>query len=155
MKHILGITTSYSSPKNYLDCELDYLRLAYAIKEIRSQGEQAQGYIVVLSPAMVEHVKQWESHYQSKDCVKVIYGSLSIGDMAKIQEEQDTIHGLASFLLGAPQGKGSNNSGINHQQGIAQRALEKAIYESEPKIKQSSDDTTFPLGILWDFYGVV
>ena len=78
MKHILGTSTSNldfkgaKGPKT----ELDYLRLVYAVKEIKKQGDDAQGYLVVMTDEMLNRVSQWEHKYRGKGHVKVKSASL-------------------------------------------------------------------------------
>ena len=65
MKHVLGMAKSAldlrgaKGPK----LELDYLRLLYAVKELRKRGDNAQGYLIVLTEPIHERTRQWENKY--------------------------------------------------------------------------------------------
>jgi hypothetical protein len=65
MKHVLGMAKSFLNLEGARSqkLELDYLRLIYAVKEIRKRGDSALGYLVVLTPQIGIRLKQWENKY--------------------------------------------------------------------------------------------
>ena len=155
MKHILGMAKSHldlkgsKSPK----LELDYLRLIYAVKEIREQGDNAEGYLVVLAPDILERVKQWETKYRAEGCVKVVYVSLPSSDKSKLKREKArNIAGMVAGTMGSEVG---GRSSANSSRNIGEKALERKIRESEPNVQKVTDINRFPFGIRWDFYGEI
>jgi hypothetical protein len=87
MKHILGMVkrnldlNGAKGPK----LELDFLRLVYAVKELRQSADEAKGYLLVMTSAIAERVAAWQTKYQAGDSVQVGTAQLS-------QEQLGTIH---------------------------------------------------------------
>lgn len=155
MKHVLGMAKSSLNLKGARSpkLELDYLRLVYAVKEIRKQGDTAQGYLVVLTPQIVDRVKQWENKYQGNNCVEVIDASPPGGVKNRlIQEKASNLAGMVAAVTGGKAGRRSN-ADIGRETG--ENALKRTILLLEPNIKQVKDENAFPFGIHWDFYGLV
>jgi hypothetical protein len=120
---------------------------------LRKSGDDAQGYLVVLTPVISECVKRWENKYQSKDCVTVIDISLlnSIKNKLKLEKEKNK----AGMVAGATGGKAGGRSSANLGRKTGEYALIDAILELEPRAKQIRDENKFPYYVRWDFYGIV
>ena len=155
MKHILGMAKSFLDLKGSRSqkLELDYLRLVYAVKDLRNSGDSAQGYLVVLTPEIYKCVKRWENKYRSKDCVMVIDVSLPnpIKNSLKLEKENNKA-GMVAGVTGGKAG-GLSNAYLGRQTG--EYALTDSILELEPKVKQIKDEYRFPCYIRWDFYGTI
>lgn len=155
MKHILGMAKSFldlrgaKSPK----LELDYLRLAYAVKELKKGGDDAQGYLVVLTPEISGCVKRWQNKYQAKDCVIVI--DISLPQVLKNSLKLEKDNNKAGMVAGSIGGKTGGRSSANLGRQTGENALSDKIFELEPRVKQTHDENIFPCGIRWDFYGTV
>ena len=154
MKHILGMAKSHldfkgaKAPK----LELDYLRLVYAVKEMRKQGENAHGYFVVMTDEMVSRVYQWENKYQGKGHVEVKSASLAERIRHKLENEKAAnLAGMIESLIG---GRTAGRSNANIGREIGEDALGEIIHSLEPDVQRVRDENRFPLGIRWDFYGV-
>ena len=153
MKHVLGMARPWADLEGARETklELDYLRLVYAIKELRKAGDAAQGYLIVLSPDILNRVKQWELKYQAAECVQVVYGALSVSDMSKLRPgSASTTDELLAGLTGYGAGKSSNDI---FGQAIGENALRKEILKQEPGVRETINESEFPFGIHWDFYG--
>ncbi|MEA3253764.1 MAG: hypothetical protein U9Q17_02315, partial [Chloroflexota bacterium] len=126
MKHILGMAEPNLDLVGVtaIELELDYLRLAYAVKEIRNRGDKAQGYFVVLSPDIRDRVRLWEVRYETGDCVNVIYASLLVSEMQKLTEERE-------------------RSEESPGQQIAVNALRRKIFEMEPSVREITQEEEF------------
>lgn len=155
MKHILGMAKSFldlkgaKSPK----LELDYLRLVFAVDDLRRRGDRAQGYLIVLTPQILDCVKKWENKYRVKDSVKIIEVSLS--NLAKnrlLLEKKSNIDGM---VVGTTGGKVGDRSNANFSRQIGERALKDKILELELGVKQIIDESKYPYYIRWDFYGIL
>lgn len=155
MKHILGIAKSHLDLKGAKapKLELDYLRLIYAVKEIRKQGDSAQGYLVVMTDGILTRVRQWEYKYQGNACVKVL--SVSLPSRVRCTLESEKTRNLAGMVAGATGGKASGRSSADTGRNIGEAALIEVILGLEPSVRRVRDENRFPLGIRWDFYGVV
>lgn len=150
MKHILGMAEPNLDLVGVtaIELELDYLRLAYAVKEIRNRGDKAQGYFVVLSPDIRDRVRLWEVRYETGDCVNVIYASLLVSEMQKLTEERE------SEVRGGEGEEERERSEESPGQQIAVNALRRKIFEMEPSVREITQEEEFPFHIQWDFYGV-
>jgi len=155
MKHILGMAKSHldlrgaKAPK----LELDYLRLIYAVKEIREKGGNAQGYLVVMTEEIFNRVKQWEYKYQGKECVELLVATLP-NHVRRILENEKT-RNLDGMIAGATGEKVGDRSNADKGRNIGETTLMEIILRLEPNVQQLKDENRFPLGIRWDFYGLV
>ena len=154
LKHILGMAKSNLDLKGTKaqKLELDYLRLVFAVKEMRKQGNNAQGYFIVMTDEVLRRVSQWEHKYLGKGHVEVIKVSLTDHIRSKIENEK-AIHvvGMMESLVG---GKTTGQSNANIGRAIGEDALVETIQRFEANVQRVRDENRFPLGIRWDFYGV-
>jgi hypothetical protein len=155
MEHILGMTKSHLDLKGARSSklELDYLRLIYAVKEIMKRGDSAQGYLVVLTPQILDRVKVWEHKYQGKEYVEVM--TISLTSRVKHKLKQEKASNLAGMVAGATGNESGGRSSANFGRETGENALRRIIMKSEPNVQQVRDEKRFPFGIRWDFYGVV
>ena len=155
MKHILGMAKSHldlrgaKGPK----LELDYLRLVYAVREMRKQGHSAQGYLVVMTDEILNRVRQWEYKYRGKECVEVL--SVPLPSRARRTLENEKARNLAGMVAGSTGGKAGVRSNADTGRNTGETALTEIILRLEPSVQRVRDENRFPLGIRWDFYGVV
>ena len=105
MKHVLGMAKSQLDLRGAKSqkLELDYLRLIYAVKEIRKQRDHAIGYLAVLTPGILDRVKQWETKYQAEGFVKVMYIPLPSSDRNRLEKEKTS--NIAGMVAGATGGE--------------------------------------------------
>jgi hypothetical protein len=155
MKYILGMVKSHLNLKGAKNpkLELDYLRIVYAVKEIRKQGDNAQGYLAVLSPDIQKRLKRWDTKYQAKGCVSVVYKCLPSSDESKMKREKT--RNVAGMIAGTMGSEVGGCSSANFSQKIGEEFLEEAILESEQGVRKVTDVKRFPFDIRWDFYGEV
>jgi hypothetical protein len=127
MKHILGMTKSHLDLKGAKapKLELDYLRLIYAVKEIRKQGDSAQGYLVVMNDGILTRVRQWEYKYQGKECVEVL--SVSLPGRVRRTLENEKTRNLAGMVAGATGRKAGGRSNADTGRNIGEAALIEII----------------------------
>lgn len=155
MKYILGMAKSHldlrgaKAPK----LELDYLRLVYTVKEIRGKGDNAQGYLVVMTEEILNRVKQWEYKYQGKEYVELF--SATLPNHVRRTLENEKARNLAGMVTGAMGEKAGGRSNSDKGRNIGETALNEIILRLEPNVQQIKDENRFPLGIRWDFYGLV
>ncbi|MFC1869821.1 hypothetical protein ACFLYE_00950 [Chloroflexota bacterium] len=155
MKYILGMAKSHldlrgaKGPK----LELDYLRLVYAIKEMRKEGYSAQGYLVVMTEEILNRVRQWEYKYRGTEFVKVMIVSLTARMRRTL--ENDKKRNVAGMVAGTTGGKAGGRSNADTSRDIGEAALTEVILRQEPDVQRVRDESKFPLSIRWDFYGVV
>jgi len=68
VKHVFGMAKSHLDLKGAKGpkLELDFLRLVYVIKDFRSKGKQATGYMAVLTDQIAQRVNGWAHKYDAK-----------------------------------------------------------------------------------------
>lgn len=153
MRYILGMA------KRHLDLrgakapklELDLLRLIYAVKDLRSRGEDAQGYLLVLSPEIASTARTWSEKYQVPDAVEVLVGQLS--DQERLTIENEVRRNQAGMIAGT-QGKlvaGASDS--TQGASLAEGKLLTEIMRREPGVARVAEFDRYPFKIRWDFYG--
>ncbi len=133
--------------------ELDFLRLAYAVREFRCAGVGAQGYLLVMTQSLVSTVRQWIDKYATGDSVIVCCPTLSVEqEQALMREKAENIQGMLAGTLGEPV-YGRSSARIGRE--IGEAALREVIRRYEPDVTEVFDKEEFPLGVSWDFYGLV
>ncbi|MFC2019153.1 hypothetical protein ACFLU4_04260 [Chloroflexota bacterium] len=133
--------------------ELDYLRLVFAIKEIRKQGDSAQGYLVVMTDEILNRAKKWEYKYKGEEFVTLTTASLS--NQTKRTLENEKTRNTEGMVAGASGGNADGLSNADNGRDIGEGALSHIIAQMEPNVQRIRDESKFPLGIRWDFYGSI
>jgi hypothetical protein len=134
--------------------ELDYLRLVYAVKEMKKQGEAAHGYFVVMTDDMVNHANQWEFKYGGIGNVEVLSASLADRIRNKLQQNGNLLK-VPAIIAGIDSNKVTSRRTSNLGRAIGEGALAEIVTNLEPAVQRVRDENRFPLGIRWDFYGVI
>lgn len=151
--HVIGMTKSSTdligakNPK----LELDFLRLVYVVKELRSEGLSAKGCLVVMSSAIAGRVEGWGDKYKAGDAVEVVVASLSTEEMERLYAEKK--RNVEGMIDGTQGGEVAGRSDANDGKKIGEEALRKQIQFNEPDIVEMTDKATFPFSIDWDYYG--
>lgn len=154
MKHVLGMAKSHldlrgaKGPK----LELDLLRLVYAVKELRSrEREEAQGYLLVMTRRIAERAKSWMKRYEAGDAVVVVAAGLSQGDLAALRAEKNrNVAGMVAGTLGEVVG---DQSDAAFGKRLGEEELRNLIRSKESGANEITDESQFPFGVRWDFYG--
>ncbi len=103
LKHILGMVKRNLDLKGAKGpkLELDFLRLVYAVKELRRSGNEAKGYLLVMTSPIAQRVAAWQAKYQAGDSVVVEIASLSAEQLGTIQAEvRANIDGMVAGTVG-------------------------------------------------------
>ena len=151
--HVLGMAKSSldlrgaKGPK----LELDFLRLAYVVRDFRAAGENAVGYLAVLDTRVAATAAGWIEKYRTGNQISILC-CIPKGpdiDWLMVEKSDNSIGFLPDRLL------------VNHERKLAvanfgrdlgEKHLKEAIEERHPGIIPS---TNFPLGINWDYYGTL
>lgn len=152
VKHILGMAKSHLDLKGAKGpkLELDLLRLVYVVKELRAKGDQAQGYLLVMTKNIATTAKSWMEKYQAVDAVVIDVADLSPADREALETEKKSNRtGMLAGSIGSIVGNQSN-AVLGRQLG--EDALKRLIMSQEPGVQERSKNE-FPFGISWDFYG--
>ncbi len=140
MRHVLGMA------KRHLDLngakapklELDYLRLLVAVRQLRQQGQDAAGYLLVMTSAIKRRAHAWASKYGANDEVQVVVATLTA--RRQRQSRGRPVRGRSDARKGGR---------------LAERQLSAFIEKREPRVRRITDSKNLPLGIRWDYYGII
>jgi hypothetical protein len=128
--------------------ELDFLRLAYVVRDIRAAGGNAIGYLAVLDSIVAETASSWIEMYHSGNSVVVLVRELGMRDHEMLMSgKSDKAPG---FLPDPEIYKLERKLAMSWELG--NQALQSAIEERHPGIISCPNP---PLGIQWDYYGIL
>lgn len=156
MRHVLGMAKSSTDLKGAKapKLELDYLRLAYVVKDLREKGQDAVGYLLVMNARIARRANGWAEKYESFDYVQVLVAAdLSEDDLAsKTAESVANARSQAAVALGADYAGGSTAEiGMR----LGEDSLGRMIEHREAGVRRCSDSSRFPMEIAWDYYGTL
>jgi hypothetical protein len=154
MKHVLGMAKRHLNLKGAKGpkLELDFLRLVYAVKELRRRGDDAQGYLLVADEKIERRVdKTWRDKYEAGDTVQVETAPLTDTERAVLEQEvEENVAGMVAGTLGEDVG---DRSSAVLGASLIEDELKRMIEGHEPGVQQCNDPAEFPFGIQWDYYG--
>ncbi len=155
MKHILAMVKPYPDVKGHQasKVELDYLRLVHVVGEMRKQGENAQGYFIVIGDGIPKQMTRWEYYYRGKQCVELMstLPTSPIGHSVGNEKSAD----LPGMVTAAILDRTSRLSNSSVRRKIEDLIMDATILALEPGIQRIRDESRFPFGLRWDYYGVV
>jgi hypothetical protein len=154
MKHILGMAKRHLDLKGAKGpkLELDFLRLVYAVKELRRGGDDAQGYLLVADEKIKQCVdKRWRKKYRAGDTVRVCVAQLTDTERAVLEQEvKKNRAGMVAGALGEDVG---DRSSAARGASLIERELKRTIESHEPGVQQCDDPAESTIDIQWDYYG--
>lgn len=155
VKHIFGMAKSSLdlNGAKAQKLELDFLRLAYAVDHYRRCGEEAQGYLLVLGPALQARVVAWTRKYGASDAVRCVCHSVSSSELDALGVEKAA--NIAGMIAGTRGEDARSQSAATFGHSLGEQALQSAIRAAEPGVEDRTNGPALPFGIRWDFYGVV
>ena len=153
MRHVLGIAKRHLDLKGAKGpkLELDYLRLALAVAEYRLHGDEAQGYLLVMTEAIRKRTEAWAKKYRTSDAVEVTVAVLTHAEREQVEAEvRANRRGMLEGAQGQPvEGRSDASEGAL----LAERSLRDLIEKREPGVNRLQDRSAFPLRVQWDYYG--
>ena len=154
MRHVLGMAKRCLDLKGAKrqKVELDFLRLAYTVRELRESGDEAQGYLLVLSGNIARCVADWIEKYKANDAVKVKAAELTREQATLIRSE--VARNTAGMIAGTQGEEVGDQSDATNGGAIGEEYLRVWIEQDELGIHRNVNLVQFPLGIRWDYYGV-
>ncbi|MFC1951650.1 hypothetical protein ACFLYI_01230 [Chloroflexota bacterium] len=78
-----------------------------------------------------------------------------MSDQTKRTLESEKERNAKGMVAGASGGNADGLSNADYGRDIGEAALSHIIAQVEPNIQRIRDESKFPLGIRWDFYGLV
>lgn len=154
MKHALGMAKRHLDLKGAKGpkLELDFLRLVYAVKELRRTSADAQGYLLVADEKIKRRVdNKWREKYKAGDTVQVCVARLMDTERAMLEREvEENTAGMVAGTLGEDVG---DRSSAVHGASLIERELKRVIESHEPGVQQCDDPAESSFGIQWDYYG--
>ena len=153
VKHVLGMAKSSLDLKGAKGpkLELDFLRLVYAVKQLRTEEVDAKGYLVVMTEDIRERANSWIGKYEAENTIVIDVAPLSLDEQKALEaEKKGNVAGMVAGSLGRTAGNQSN-AVLGKQLG--EDALRKLIMDQESRVQEIKDEKEFPFRIRWDFYG--
>jgi hypothetical protein len=124
---------------------LDFLRLVMAVRDLRSAGNEAQGYLLVLTNDIAGRVATWVSKYRAGDAVQILRSELLTDHVAQIRQEvESNIQGMVAKFRGEDVG---GRSDASFGAGLLETELREAIGRHEHGVVQVCDPPLLPFGI--------
>jgi hypothetical protein len=128
--------------------ELDFLRLVYAVEHFWASGDEAQGYLLVLTEPLRWRIRRWVTKYDAQDCVELLVASLTqeqtrLLDLEKKRNRRGNAPGADPALASAAYGK-----------KLGEDALRMHVLSAEPGV-MDMPAAAAPIDVNWDFYGVI
>lgn len=155
MKHVLAVVRPYPDVigRRARKLELDYLRLVYFVGEMRKQGENAQGYFIVIGDQMPKQMNKWEQDYRGKQCVQLVSTLPTSYVHHSVLNDKTT--DLTRMVTAAILNKTAELSNSELLRDMEDYITRETILSLEPGVQQIEDKSRFPMGIRLDYYGVV
>lgn len=157
--HVLGMAKSSLNLKGAKEqkLELDFLRLAYAVRELREAGEEAIGYLLVLVPDIARTATGWCEKYTTGEGVVILCEPIEGETLeALLKEKADNALGLLQPLDFDQANRALSLANIGKELG--ERALQKVIESRHNGISSLHEKTSreqLPLQVNWDYYGTL
>ena len=153
--HVLGMAKSNLNlkPGHATRLELDFFKLAFAVSTLRAGGDNAVGYLQVVSEASFKRAYGWLEKYDvATDELIVLLSELDAEDMALLRiEKEANKRGIVPDTSGVKTAVNASSAPIGTR--IAEEKLEAHIKSNHPTVERIMDKAKFPIGINWDFYG--
>ncbi len=131
--------------------ELDFLRLAYVIRQLDSNGETGKGFLLVFTPTIKKSAQSWIQKYGTGDDIEILLANLTEEEKHQLNEEKKRNR---EGMIAGSQGEaleGESNADVGT--ALGEDKLRKEIKKWYPDVTEITDRLQFPLGVNWDFYG--
>jgi len=140
---------------------LDLLEMIYAVKDIKQSNGDAHGYLCVFNNDIKEQLEIWKYGYKGGSDITIFVPPLTTTEIAQMVKEKSD-----NNLGNALPGKQNNELSTAVISGtIMEVHLKSEIQRKEPgvidtkqlmiNLSQGNIKAALPLGVDWDFYGVV
>lgn len=134
--------------------ELDFFKLAFSVAALRAKGEQATGYLQVLSVSARDRATWWCAKYSTSDVVVVLYSEPTEEErVALVAEKSRNAQGLLSTSNAERAEEELSLGSLGEKLG--ESALAREIGRRHPTVTRINDKNHYPQRINWDFYGIV
>ena len=134
--------------------ELDFFKLAFAVAALRASGEQAVGYLQVLTEPLRDRANGWATKYSTGDAVTVLYASPSDTELTALAAEKAR-NALGLLSTADAQRAEEALSLASFGEELGESALLREVTRRHPTVFRITDSQRFPQRIDWDFYGTV
>ncbi|MCB1133341.1 MAG: hypothetical protein KDN05_19625, partial [Verrucomicrobiae bacterium] len=156
--HVLGMAKSSLDLKGakHQKLELDFLRLAYAVRDLREAGDDAIGYLLVLVPELKRAAEGWKNKYSTGDGVVVLCRGIEGPALESLlREKADNALGLIQEMKLDKAERSLSLANLGKELG--ETSLASEIEELHPGIQNLTDrePTSLPLKVAWDYYGTL
>lgn len=153
-RHVFGMAKSSLDLRGAKSqkLELDLLRLGYVVQTLRQHGLDAQGYLLVVVPALVPTVEGWMAKYALGTAVQCLCAELDPMDLERLHAEKR--QNVAGMVAGAQREPVAGRSSAALGQRLGEDALLRRVMEREPGLLVRSAMRDQPFAVQWDLYGL-
>lgn len=135
--------------------ELDFFKLAFAVQKLRGTGSNSFGYLLVVDKTVARAVEAWRTKYQVEHLVEEVLFKQPTLEERVLLESEKARNKAALSVIRDVMGAEKALSVASYGKKFGESALLERIQRLHPEVKQIKDKRRFPLGIAWDFYGIV
>jgi hypothetical protein len=140
------------SPGPLRNLELDFLRLVYAAKELKSKVNIVFAYLMVTTYKVKEKVENWRRKYEVEDnLVHIICADLNI-DEIKVLVEEKIKNRISNTTKSIDENDGAK---ANKGRNILEGRLKSHIEKTHRKVELINSINEKPFKIDWDYCRVI
>lgn len=153
MRYVLGMAKSSLDTRGGKgrNLELDFVRLVLAVRTKIAEGAAAHGYLLVLAEGVAARACTWRTKYLAQDLVTVLFHEATVEEQERLHEEKR----LNAQAITTNDYSLRSESAAPLGRVVGEKALLHAICEMEPGVVEAFADIEPPLGVRWDFFGIV
>jgi len=143
MRYVLGMAKGYLDLKGSRAPTLqqNFLQLDRAVLNLRSEGSEAKGYLMVLTEAVAARARRWQERFHTLDRIEVLVAELTATERLRLDLEK----------VGQRAGR---DPIATQARLIGEDHLRRAIHQREPGVVDAGGRHPPPDGVRWDFFGV-
>lgn len=154
--HILGMAKSSLDLRGAKasKLELDFFKLAYAVRHLKECGFDAVGYLLVLNAAIRKTAEDWISKYDTGDAVRVLVQTPNAEELKNLRAEK--LANARALLQDAKLAEAERELSVaKYGKIFGEGALRTQISQLHPKSSEIKSPSSMPLKIAWDYFGTV
>lgn len=151
MRYVVGMVGSSPNSLGGKSCgvELDFVRLALAVRTLNVDGSTAHGYLLVPAERDVARARHWQRKYSALDLVTIFRHDSRVDmDGCPREEKRPDAPEVSWRALSLPSASSAPPGEMD-----AREALCCAIRGNEPGVVEAFPGTPAPFDVRWDYFG--
>lgn len=137
------------NPGTLRNLELDFLRLAYATKELQTRGHEVYAYLMVSTDIVAQKVQIWAEKYEAgENLINIVSAALTEDEIKYLIEEKEnnrtanTPHSINK----------ETNAKADYGKSLIESKLKAHIEEKHGEIEAPMEVKSMPFMIKWDYF---